>query len=190
MSAVLPAGGPLFHPASPRFSDKCSHHTSFMTHLMSVNASPSARETVRAPVPGKYFAACAERGLVKRMNIVRAPAAKPAGSSSAKKSADRPKTISSARSSGRPASSLTARRKKKVKTKTSYYVKSTTNTFSLVKITAERSEKTYADRQKQQAASSCRGNGLNRPTLHALIHLRDFNKVIGKIINAHLYLKR
>lgn len=153
MPAVLPTGGSLFYPALPLSSDKRSHHVSFLSHLFSVNASPTAREVARSPVCGKYLAEIAQSVPARRLKITHAPTvsaltAEPATSAPAKKSADKPKTTSSAKSSGRPASRPAARRKEKVKTKTSYYVKSTTNTFSLVKITAERGEKTNADRQR------------------------------------------
>lgn len=149
MPAVLPTGSPLFYPASPRFSDSKIFRFSFIIHLASVKASPSSRTASKRPEP----AALVDITSRRRLKIARSSASSdlktaPATSSSSKKSTDKPKSMSTARSSGRAAIRPAQKRKKKVKTKTSYYVKSTTNTFSLVKITAERSEKTYADRQR------------------------------------------
>lgn len=153
MPAVLPTNGPLFYPASPRVCDEKLPRASFITQLAAVKASPCVRAASAKPVSGKYLVARAEMLPARRIKLAAPFAlntlkAGPSSSSSDKKSTDKPKTATTARSSGRPASTPAARRKKKVKTKTSYYVKSTTNTFSLVKITAERSEKTFADRQR------------------------------------------
>jgi len=154
MPAVLPTGGSLFYPASPRFSDSKSLRSPFIIHLLSVKASPSARAASKMPAFGKYLAALVDLAPAARVKFARAPALGELKTGpatlllSGKKSTDKPKVASTGRSSGRPASRPVQKRKKKVKTKTSYYVKSTTNTFSLVKITAERSEKTYADRQR------------------------------------------
>lgn len=149
MSAVLPKLGPLFYPSSARIPASKSNASAFISQLLSVSASPASR----MPVFGKYLAALVEMAPVRNLNAVRAPAVgglhtEPAAPANNKKSTVRPKLATTGRGAGRPASRPAARRKKKVKTKTSYYVKSTTNTFSLVKNTAERSEKTFADRQR------------------------------------------
>lgn len=138
MPVVLPAGVARFYSAltliSPR-KPRSQLTSLLMAQLRSVNASASSRA-----VPAKRPAAASVSGWVKTD-----PAR--AGSAS-RKSPPKPKAATTGRSSGRPASRPPEKRKQKVKTKTSYYVRSSSKTFSLGKITAERSEKTLADRQR------------------------------------------